>query len=126
MTDAIQAFTFSPPVQGNVNNIFFHDCELGWSDVSQIVLVFPPGCAGLIHVRLEVGGQQIYPLKSGTFFALDDFTLVIPVSGAGQSGQWHVAGYNEDIYEHTIQAYFFYDYLDASTQGDSSSPLVGL
>jgi hypothetical protein len=117
MTDAIQAFPLTIPGGGSVNSIFFTDCELGWSEVTQILLTFPPGCSNLVGIRVESGGAQLYPLKAGTFFTFDDFTLAIPVTNQIESGQWHVAGYNTDYYQHTVTAYFFYNYL----YGDSAS-----
>jgi len=125
MTDVVQAFTLTIPGGGTVNNIFFVDCELGISDVSQVILVFPPGCSGNVGVRIEHGGSQVYPLAKGTFFILDDFTLAIPVTRQGNSGQWHVAGYNTDVFPHSIGVYFFYDYVNFM-EGESSVPLVSL
>lgn len=122
MTDAIQAFSLTIPGGGTVNNIFFVDCELGWSNVTQILLDFPPGCSNLVGIRVESGGAQLYPLKAGTFFTFDDFTLAIPVTNQVNGGQWHVAGYNTDFYQHTITAYFFYDYLNL--EGSTSSGIL--
>lgn len=127
MTDAIQGFNLTIPGGGSINTIFFTDCELGWSNVTKILLNFPPGCSGLVGVRVESGGAQLYPLKAGTFFVLDDFVLEIPVTNQIQSGQWHVAGYNTDFYQHTITAYFFYDYIrtDGSNSGNLLSGVLG-
>lgn len=121
VTDVVQAFPLTIPANGTVNNIFFVDCELGVSNVSKILLTFPPGCAGQVGIRIEHGGAQVYPLKPGTFFIFDDFTLEIDVSGQSNSGQWHVAGYNTDVFPHTILPYFFYDYVDLSNAGSQSS-----
>lgn len=125
MTDAVQAFTLTIPSGGSPSTVFFVDCELGDSNVTQIILVFPPGCSGNVGVRVESGGAQLYPLVAGTWFMLDDYTLLIPVTNQINSGQWHVAGYNQDFYDHTITAYFFYDYLNLTGQG-SSGLLSGL
>lgn len=125
MTDVVQAFSLDIPGGGTTSNIFFVDCEIGISNVSQIIIQFPPGCAGNVGIRVEHGGSQVYPLKSGTFFVFDDFTLVIPISGQGNSGQWHVAGYNTDFYDHVINAYFFYDYVDLAA-GQSGGSLISL
>lgn len=125
MTDVVSAFRLVIPPNGTVNNIFFVDCELGNSNVSQVILSFPPGCSGLVGVRVEHGGSQVYPLTPGTWFILDDYTLPIPVSGQGNSGQWHVAGYNTDFNQHTVEAYFFYNRVDLSS-GNNSTPLVSL
>ena len=125
MTDAIQGFPLTIPANGSPNNVFFVDCELGWANVTQILLVFPPGCSGLVGVRVEHGGAQLYPLVPGTWFIFDDFTVVIPVTSQGEAGQWHVAGYNQDAFEHTIQAYFYYDYVDTG-QSTPGSSLISL
>ena len=118
MTDAIQSFPLTIPPNGTVDNIFFVDCELGDSNVTKILLVFPPGCANLVGARIERGGTQVYPLIAGTWF-----TLEVDPTGMGNSGQWHVAGYNTDIYPHTLQAYFYYDYLDQRALQSASQPI---
>jgi hypothetical protein len=125
VTDVIQSFTLNLPGGGTVNNIFFVDCELGISNVTRILIEFPPGCSGNVGVRVEHGGTQVYPLKPGTFFIFDDYVVDIPVSSQGNAGQWHVAGYNVDTYDHAITAYFYYDYVDL-LRGSSSTPLVSL
>lgn len=125
MSDVVSAFPLTIPGGGSVNNIFFVSAILGDSDVSKILLVFPPGCSGLVGVRVEVGGAQVYPQKVGTWFIFDNYPLEIPVSKKPNSGQWHIAGYNTDFYQHTIQAYIFWDYLTRSEVGQSS-PLVSL
>lgn len=125
MTDAIQAFPLTLPGSGNPNQIFFVPALLGDSNVTQIILTFPAGCAGNVNVRVESGGAQLYPLKPGTWFNFDDYVLVIPVSNQVTTGQWHVAGYNTDFYAHTVTAYFYYDYLAHGASSPASS-LVSL
>jgi hypothetical protein len=120
MTDAIQAFNLTLPANGSSSAIFFTPCNLGPSLVSQIILNFPPGCSGLVNVRIESGGAQIYPLNAGTFFNFDDYALTIPVSNAIDSGSWHIAGYNTDFYPHTVSAYFFYDYIKGGSDSSGS------
>lgn len=123
MTDRIQAFSLTVPANGNVNTIFFVDCELGDSNVTKIVLVFPPGCSSLVGIRVEHGGSQVYPYVKGTFFIFDAYNLEIEPSEQGTSGQWHVAGYNTDIYPHTITAYFFYDLVNLGSSSPVSTPV---
>lgn len=121
MTDAINAFSLTIPANGTVSNVFFVDCELGDSNVTKILLVFPPGCASLVGARIEHGGSQVYPIAKGTWFIFDDYTIEVDPTLQGTSGQWHVAGYNTDIYPHTLQAYFFYDYVDQGRLQSASS-----
>lgn len=125
MTDVVRAFTLTIPGGGSPGNVFFVDCELGTSNVTKIQLSFPPGCAGLVGVRVEHGGTQVYPLDPGTWFILDDFVQEIEVTGQGNAGQWHVAGYNTDFYQHVIQAYFYYDYVDMAS-ASAPTPLVSI
>lgn len=125
MTDRISPFSLTIPANGSLSSIFFVDCELGDSNVTKIVINFPPGCASLVGIRVEHGGSQVYPSNKGTFFVFDDYTLEIEPSEQGTSGQWHVAGYNLDIYPHTITSYFFYDYVNLKSSG-GSSPLISL
>jgi hypothetical protein len=123
MTDVVRGFTLNIPGGGSVSNIFFVDCELGISNVTKILLSFPPGCAGLVGIRVEHGGNQLYPQDPGTFFIFDDYPLEIPVTNQGNAGQWHVAGYNTDFYPHLIQAYFYYDYVDIGSAQSASLPV---
>lgn len=120
MTDYIKAFPLTLSANGSINTIQFVDCELGDSNVTRILLTFPPGCAGLVGIRIEHGGSQVYPLTKNTWFIFDDYTLEVDPTGQGTSGQWHVAGYNTDLYPHTIQSYFFYNLAD--TTGNAPQP----
>lgn len=125
MTDRIGTFQLTIPAQGAPNTIFFVDCELGDSNVTRIILQFPPGCAGNVGVRLEQGGSQVYPYTIGQFFIFDDYTLEIDPTDKGTSGQWHLAGYNTDQYPHTVTVHFFYDLVKFESPGQST-PLVSL
>lgn len=125
MTDQITQATLSLPAGNGSQAIFFNHVDLGLSDVEYITLVFPPGCAGLVGVRIEFAVNPVYPLPTGSWFIFDDYTFNIQVSGQGNSGQWRVVGYNQDTYPHNIQSYWGWNYLkrpDASL----SSPLISL
>ena len=125
MPDVVRAFPLVLPPNGSVNSVFFVNCPLEDSNVVKILLVFPPGCSGLVGVRVEHGGTQIFPLDPGTWFIFDDYTIELDPSEPNTSGQWHVAGYNLDTNQHTISSYFFYNRIDRS-QGSTSSSLVSL
>lgn len=124
MSDQIQGFAMTIPKDGSPDNVFFVDCALGLSDVTQIDIVFPPGCSGLVGARIEFAGNVVYPTGSEQWFVLDDDRIQIPVSSQGNSGQWRLAGYNTDVYQHNIYAYFYFNYVE---YGNSpSSGLVSL
>lgn len=125
MTDVVSAFSLVLAPNTPAGVVFFLDCPLGWSDVEQIILNFPPGCASLVGVRVEYSLNPVYPVQSGTYFTLDDYTLVIPVTNQQQGGQWRITGYNHDVFAHTVTAYFFWNHLTAA-QLASQSPLISL
>lgn len=122
MTDAISAVPIALPGGGNPNSLFFVPVNLGWSDVEQIIIRFPPGCSGLVGVRIEYAVNPVYPIGANSWFTLEDESVTINVTNQPQSGQWRVTGYNSDFYQHTPVAYFFYNYL----QPPASSPVSAL
>ena len=125
MTDAVSTFavTIQPNTQKTLPRIV--DCPLNWSNVTQIILTFPPGCAGLVGAQVRYASNPVYPVGSGNFFVLDDYVLPISVSNQRQGGQWSVAGYNNDVFPHTVTVYFYYDYL-AAAQSSNQSGLISL
>lgn len=122
MTDAVLAFTLTIPAGNGSTLEWGISCPLGWSNVNQITLVFPPGCAGLVGARVGYAGGYVYPATNGQYFIADDYDLVIPVTNQQQAGQWTINGYNKDTYPHNIEGWFFFDYII----GAESSPSSGL
>src|SRR5579872_2384197 len=110
MTDAIHnvALTIFPGTTPTL--VDFQDVPLGDSEVSQIIIVFPPGCSGLVGAAVQYSLNPVYPSNAGGYFVFDDYTIAIPVTNQETGGQWRVVGYNQDINNHVIQFYFYYDY----------------
>lgn len=125
MTDVITAQPITVPPNGGPNTLWFEEVTLGWSNVTQIVLVFPPGCSGLVGARIEFSVNPVYPINQGAWFTLDDYVLTIPVTGQGNSGQWRLTAYNQDNYPHTVTAYFYWDHLQAASS-QQPSQLISL
>lgn len=125
MTDAVQSFTLGIPAGNGSTLEWGIQCNLGWSNVNQIIIVFPPGPSGLVGVRIGYAGGYVYPSDTGQYFVADDYKLVIPVSNQQQAGQWTLNGYNTDEFFHSISAWFFYDYIIGSEPAPSSG-LVSL
>lgn len=125
MTDVITAQPLTLPPNGGPNTLWYEQVNLGWSNVSQILITFPPGCANLVGARIEFAINPVYPIGGNSWFTFDDYTLAIDVTGQGNSGQWRFTGYNSDVYPHNLTAYFFWDYVDLASEGSSSS-LVSL
>lgn len=111
MTDAVQSFTLVIPAGNGSFLEWGISCPLGWSNVTQIILVFPPGPSGLVGARIGYAGGYVYPAQQGQYFVADDYKLVIPVTNQQQAGQWTLNGYNIDAFVHDIEAWFFYDYI---------------
>jgi hypothetical protein len=99
---------------------YYNLVNLGWSDVQEIMLVFPPGCSGLVGVQIQYALNPVYPNAAAAFYVLDDYVLTIPVSGQQQGGQWRIYGYNLDTYQHTVRSYWSYNYLSSGQQGQQS------
>lgn len=124
MTDAVSAFALVLPAGNGASTQTKLECPLGWSNVTQIDLVFPPGCLNLVGVQVLFAENAVYPIRASTFFVLDDDRLQLPITNQGQSGQWELNGYNQDYYQHTIQVYFYFDYIIGDVV--STSGLVSL
>jgi hypothetical protein len=105
--------------------VFFAAVNLGWSDVQEVMIVFPPGCSGLVGIQLQYAVNSVYPNSGNSYYVMDDYILTIPVSGQQQGGQWRIVGYNQDRHAHTVRSYWSYNYL-ANTQNAASTPLISL
>lgn len=125
MSDTVAEYDLNLPAGNGSNAVSFVAANLGWSDVEQVMLVFPPGCSGLVGVQLQYALNPVYPNASGKYYILDSYVLVIPVSNQEQGGQWRIAGYNADFYPHTVRAYFSYNYLTLG-ETQAASQLVSL
>ena len=73
--------------------------------IYQVEIAFPPGCAGLVSVRLSDHAGQLYPYDRGEWFSGDGETITFPETHAveGEPFELLVDGYNEDeTYDHTV------------------------
>lgn len=125
MTDAIKAFSIDiPPGNGQVfdNTV---DCDLGWSDVTQITIGFPPGPSKHVGIWLAYADNRVYPLGEGSAFVADDYIFSFPVTNQQQGGQWTIHGWNTDVFEHSITVWFFYNYVTVS-EGNTTPGMVSL
>jgi hypothetical protein len=125
MTDAVQAFSLGIPAGNGSTLEYFIDCHLGWSEVTQIIIQFPAGPSGNVGVRVEYATNPVYPVGNNQWFVADNYVLTIPVTNQQQGGQWRFTGYNTDQFPHTIDIWFYYNYVTASTSSISSG-LVAL
>jgi hypothetical protein len=125
MPDAVYEQDLTIPAGNGSKGIYFNAVNLGLSDVQEIMIVFPPGCAGLVGVVIQYAVNPVYPNANGSYYVLDDYVLTIPVSGQQKAGQWRIAGYNQDTFPHTIRSYWSYNYLTVP-EVTGTSPLISL
>jgi len=125
MTDVVTECDLILPAGNGSTAIYYEEANLGWSDVQSIMLVFPPGCSGLVGVQIQYAVNPVYPNGPNSWYILDDYVLAIDVTNQQQGGQWRVVGYNTDTYQHIVRGYFSYNYLTASQQ-EAVSSLVSL
>jgi hypothetical protein len=125
MADAVFESDLALPPGNGSTAVFFNSVNLGWSDLQEIMLVFPPGCSGLVGIQIQYAVNPVYPAGPNGYYILDDYVLVIPVSNQQQAGQWRIAGYNQDTFQHTVRSYWSYNFLPIPGQSSSSS-LVSL
>ncbi|HUZ35229.1 MAG TPA: hypothetical protein VMV17_02770 [Streptosporangiaceae bacterium] len=78
-------------------------------EVTAITWRVPPGPSGLTGWRLSMGGVQVLPTNLGSWIVTDDERDTWPVTGLPDSGAWQLAGYNTDIYDHTVYLTFMLD-----------------
>ena len=125
MTDVITTQPLVIPAGNGSTEVYYEEVNLGDSQVETITIVFPPGCAGLVGAQVQYAVNPVYPEGANNWFIFDDYTFVIDVTNQQTSGQWRIAGYNEDVYQHTIQTYWGWNYLPVSQQ-QSLTQLVSL
>jgi len=125
MTDVITTQPLIIPAGNGSTEVYYEEVNLGDSQVESITIVFPPGCAGLVGVQIQYAVNPVYPVGAGSWFVLDDYTYVIDVSNQQTGGQWRIAGYNADIYQHAIQSYWGWNYLPQSPV-QSAASLISL
>jgi hypothetical protein len=67
---------------------------------------FPPGCAGLTHLRILDGSYQMYPASVGETFASDGSVIGFDdlYMKSSEPFEFVIEGWNEDTaWDHTIQ-----------------------
>jgi len=75
----------------------------GW--IYRAWLIFPPGCAGLVKVRVLHQGHPIIPINKSDYVKADDYVFELPMYFEVPTEPYRVTfeGWNEDdTYNHTI------------------------
>lgn len=75
----------------------------GW--IYRAWIIFPPGCAGLVKVRVEHKGHPIIPVNKSDYVRADNYTFELPMFYEVKTTPYQITfeGWNEDdTYDHTI------------------------
>jgi len=75
----------------------------GW--IYRAWLIFPPGCAGLVKIRVLHQGHPIIPVNKTDYVKADNYTFELPMYYEVPEEPYQITfeGWNEDdIYPHTI------------------------
>ena len=75
----------------------------GW--IYRAWVIFPPGCAGLVKVRVEHQGHPIIPINKSDYIKADDYVFELPMYYEVPEEPYRITfeGWNEDdTYDHTI------------------------
>jgi len=121
VTDFVSAFAPGAPVGTTPSTFATAHIKLGQSAVEQIIIVFPPGCSGLVGVRIGYGGNPVYPIGNNSWFVLDGETITINPTNQETGGTWNIDLYNLDNYSHTIQVYMYWNYVNAAAASTAST-----
>lgn len=71
----IYSFSINTPANTPYINRLKTDLKLAAGIIHQVELVFPPGCAGLLHAAINHGLHQIWPTNPGEYFHADAETI---------------------------------------------------
>jgi len=77
--------------------------ELHPGTLVQVEIVFPQGCAGLVHVQINYNVQQIFPTNPGGYFTGDGETITFreDIELGNGAHLFTVYGWNDDdTFEH--------------------------
>jgi hypothetical protein len=60
---------------------------------------------------LTIAGNPVIPRQQGAYFVTDNDSDTWTLEGYPDQGQWQFAGYNTDIYPHTVYLDFLLDQI---------------
>lgn len=124
MADTSQQFFMPVPAGNGSRQLWNANAPLGPSIVRRILITWPPGCAGLVGVQIQAGGQAAFPNVSASYMVFDNYTYAFDVQNQINSGQWLIQAFNTDFLIHNIQAIFEYDYYRGDITPGSTTPIA--
>lgn len=122
MADAAQTFGMVIPANTSLFQVYEHQLPL--CTVERILITWPPGCAGLVQVIIQAGGNFAYPSVKGQAFEFDDYTLDIMCTNPLNSGSWAAMVNNADVIEHSVHVTYLYNYWTGNAGETSAQPVA--
>lgn len=76
--------------------------------LTDVNISFPMGCNGFVHIHIDYGLHQVYPTNPEDNFALSGHVLPIVdrYKLSDNTENLYLKGWNEGIYNHTIEVSF--------------------
>lgn len=108
------------PIVGTKDNETRVDIAVVEGILSNLQILFPSGHAGLTHLRIMDGEQQIIPTNLGEYFVGDNVLISFSPDQQvmGQDIPIGLVGFNEDdTFPHTVYVYM---QIDATTTSPSA------
>ena len=102
----IYDWAFTLPINGSTSALTSQKVDITPGVVTRVMVSFPSGCAGLVHVRIRKALHQYWPINPDGWLAEDavalDFAEHLELPEDAQ--ELTLEGYNEDdTYSHTLQ-----------------------
>ena len=84
-------------------------CFLTVGKVTRLIVSFPPGCAGLVHVRILAGTHQVWPSNPDGSFRADGYAFEVTEDYSLEVARPELvvqAWNDDDTYSHTVTVAF--------------------
>lgn len=123
MADFTRVFDITVPAGSGIKTVSRVPTPLGLCVVSDFYLRWPAGCAGLVGVQVWAGESPAFPNNGSDYMRFDDYVLSQIVQNQINSGQWSVAAWNTDIYDHTLEIVYNCNLVSFATLANPGVPI---
>lgn len=102
MADRIEAFTVT--VTAGTTVTLPQDTPLAFNMgiVTDIEILVPPGCSGLVGFQLRHSGGTVIPYDASQWIVADNEVIKWPLRNFPVGEAWGLRAYNLDVYDHAL------------------------